>query len=168
MKFWALPNGRTEMRSKWCAIALASWWGCGLVPAVPGTFASAVAVVVAYLLVDGFGFGMGWLAALSIVLSVPAIWSIDIACKYFGQEDPPEVVVDEVIGQWLALAVVNSTYWQHWLAAFVLFRLFDIFKPFPIRRLERLPAGYGVVADDFAAGLCVMIILMAWGRFGGM
>jgi phosphatidylglycerophosphatase A len=73
--------------------------------------------------------------------------------------------VDEVVGQWIVLSAVAPDNWLHWLAAFVLFRLLDIFKPYPIRRLERLPKGIGVVADDVGAGLCGMIILVVLRRF---
>ncbi len=152
------------MRSERFAVVLASWGGCGFVPAAPGTVASAVAVGLAYALVGGLDLAAGWLAALSLALLAPAVWSAGVVCKRFGREDPPEVVIDEVVGQWLALAAVNATDWKQWLVAFVLFRTLDIAKPFPLRRLERLPGGYGVVADDVAAGLCVMIVLvgLAW------
>ena len=151
------------MRSERFAVVLASWGGCGFVPAASGTVASAVAVGLAYLVAEGLGLATVWLAALSLALLAPAIWSAGVACKYFGHEDPPEVVIDEVVGQWLALAAVNPADWKQWLAAFLLFRALDIAKPFPLRRLERLPGGYGVVADDVAAGLCVMIVLVGLG-----
>ena len=135
-------------------------------PSAPGTVASAVAVGLAYGLVGGLGLAAAWLAALSLALLAPAIWSAGVASKYFGHGDPSEVVIDEVVGQWLALAVVNPVDWRQWLAAFVLFRALDIAKPFPLRRLERLPGGWGIVADDVAAGLCVMIVLVGPGWLG--
>ena len=154
------------MTSERVAIVLASWGGCGFVPSAPGTVASAVAVGLAYGLVGGLGLAAVWLAALSLALLAPAIWSAGVASKYFGHGDPSEVVIDEVVGQWLALAVVNPVDWRQWLAAFVLFRALDIAKPFPLRRLERLPGGWGIVADDVAAGLCVMIVLVGSGWLG--
>ena len=154
------------MTSERVAIVLASWGGCGFVPSAPGTVASAVAVGLAYGLVGGLGLAAVWLAALSLALLAPAIWSAGVASKYFGHGDPSEVVIDEVVGQWLALAVVNPVDWRQWLAAFVLFRALDIAKPFPLRRLERLPGGWGIVADDVAAGLCVMIVLVGPGWLG--
>ena len=69
-----------------------------------------------------------------------------------GGHDPQFVVIDEVIGQWIALLFCPVD-WRHALIALVLFRLFDITKPFPVRRLERLPGGWGIVFDDVAAGL---------------
>ena len=154
------------MRSERVAVVLASWGGCGFAPAASGTVASAVAVGLAYALVGGLDLAVGWLAALSLALLAPAIWSAGVASTYFGHQDPPAVVIDEVVGQWLALAAVSPADWKQWLAAFVLFRALDIAKPFPLRRLERLPGGYGIVADDVAAGLCVMIVLVALGRLG--
>jgi phosphatidylglycerophosphatase A len=79
-----------------------------------------------------------------------------IAARESGRHDPGFVVIDEVAGQWIAL-LGSPADWKHGLIALVLFRLFDITKPFPARQLERLPAGWGIVFDDVAAGL------YAWG-----
>jgi phosphatidylglycerophosphatase A len=86
---------------------------------------------------------------LSIALGVPAA---TIAARESGRHDPQFVVIDEVAGQWIAL-VGAAANWRMGLTAFVLFRLFDITKPFPARQLERLPEGWGIVFDDVAAGL---------------
>jgi len=85
----------------------------------------------------------------SIALGVPAA---TIAARESGRHDPGFVVIDEVAGQWIAL-LFSPADWRHGIIALILFRLFDITKPFPIRRLERLPAGWGIVFDDVAAGL---------------
>jgi phosphatidylglycerophosphatase A len=90
---------------------------------------------------------------VSIVLGVPAA---TIAARESGRHDPGFVVVDEVAGQWIAL-LGSPADWKHALIALLLFRLFDITKPFPARQLESLPAGWGIVFDDVAAGL------YAWG-----
>jgi phosphatidylglycerophosphatase A len=87
--------------------------------------------------------------ALSIASGVPAA---TIAARESGRHDPGFVVIDEVAGQWITL-LFSPADWPHGLIALVLFRLFDITKPFPIRRLERLPDGWGIVFDDVAAGL---------------
>jgi len=87
--------------------------------------------------------------ALSIASGVPAA---TIAARESGRHDPGFVVIDEVAGQWITL-LFSPADWRHGLIALVLFRLFDITKPFPIRRLERLPDGWGIVFDDVAAGL---------------
>jgi phosphatidylglycerophosphatase A len=90
---------------------------------------------------------------ISIAVGVPAA---TIAARESGRHDPGFVVIDEVAGQWIAL-LGSPADWRHGLLALILFRLFDITKPFPARQLERLPAGWGIVFDDVAAGL------YAWG-----
>jgi len=111
----------------------------------------------------------GWrplsFAALAAVVSVPAIWAAGQTARQSGMKDPQFVVVDEVVGQWLALAGARSLNWKSWLAAFLLFRLFDIWKPFPVRQLESLPGGVGIVADDLMAGLDAALVLFLAGWF---
>jgi phosphatidylglycerophosphatase A len=87
--------------------------------------------------------------ALTLVLGVPAATLVE---RESGRTDPGFVVIDEVAGQWIAL-VGSPADWRHGLIALVLFRVFDIAKPFPVRRFERLPGGWGIVFDDVAAGL---------------
>jgi phosphatidylglycerophosphatase A len=99
------------------------------------------------------------------VVSAPAIWAAGETARQSGIEDPRFVVVDEVVGQWLALAGARVFNWKSWLAAFVLFRLFDIWKPFPVRQLESLPGGLGIVADDLMAGLYAALVLFIAGCF---
>jgi phosphatidylglycerophosphatase A len=94
--------------------------------------------------------------ALSILLGVPAS---TIAARESGREDPGFVVVDEVAGQWIALLGGHAS-WQHAVLALMLFRLFDITKPFPVRNFESLPEGWGIVFDDVAAGLYALGV--AW------
>ncbi len=94
------------------------------------------------------------LAALAVTLvGIPAA---TIVARESGREDPGFVVVDEVAGQWIALIAVRPD-WPHALLALALFRLFDIWKPWPIRRLEQLPEGTGIMLDDVAAGLLALI-----------
>ena len=87
--------------------------------------------------------------ALTLVFGIPAA---TIAARETGRHDPGFVVIDEVAGQWIAL-LFSPFDWRHALIALILFRLFDITKPFPARQLERLPEGWGIVFDDVAAGL---------------
>ena len=87
--------------------------------------------------------------ALTLLLGIPAA---TIVARESGRKDPQFVVVDEVAGQWIAL-LFSPFDWRHALIALVLFRLFDITKPFPVRQLESLPEGWGIVFDDVAAGL---------------
>ncbi len=81
------------------------------------------------------------------------MWVAGVAAKHVGKKDPGLVVVDEVAGQWLTLAGVQVLGWKSALASFLLFRLFDIWKPAPVRHLEHLPGGIGIVADDLMAGV---------------
>jgi phosphatidylglycerophosphatase A len=81
-----------------------------------------------------------------------------------GREDPGFVVVDEVAGQWIALIAMRPD-WQHAVLALVLFRLFDIWKPWPIRRLEAIPEGTGIMLDDVAAGALALICGLVLGRW---
>jgi phosphatidylglycerophosphatase A len=83
-----------------------------------------------------------------------------------GVKDPQGVVVDEVIGQWITLAGAGTLDWKSYLAAFALFRLFDIWKPPPVRQLEALPGGWGINADDAMAGVYAALVLWVAGRLG--
>ena len=103
--------------------------------------------------------------ALALVVSAPAIWAAGETARQAGMKDPQFVVVDEVVGQWLALTGARTRNWKAWLAAFVLFRLFDIWKPFPVRQLESLPGGWGIVADDLMAGVYAALVLFLAGWF---
>ena len=100
---------------------------------------------------------------LSIALGVPAA---TIAARESGRKDPGFVVIDEVAGVWITLlGAVFHPDWKHIVAALLLFRVFDIWKPFPIRHLEKLPEGWGIVFDDVAAGLyawAVLVLLNKW------
>lgn len=142
------------------AILLATWAGCGYFPTGQGTVASIVAAGLACGAVEGLGVAPAWFLPAALLMWFPAVWSAGLAAGHFGRHDPPQVVVDEVVGQWIAVAAVARGEWLSWLAALVLFRFFDIAKPWPIRKLEALPGGVGVVADDAAAGLCAMIVLV--------
>ena len=90
---------------------------------------------------------------LTAILLAPGIWSASVVARETNTTDPHIVVVDEVIGQWITLAGAATYNWKTYLAAFVLFRLLDIWKPAPARQLESLPGGWGIVADDVMAGL---------------
>jgi len=144
-----------QNHTKW-AWAIATFFGAGLGKPGPGTWGSVAAVLLwaAYgrlahpspqALLAALLIGI----ALSIVLGVPAA---TIAARESGRHDPGFVVIDEVAGQWITL-LFSPAGWRHALLALVLFRLFDIVKPPPARQLERLPAGWGIVFDDVAAGL---------------
>ena len=144
---------------------LSTWFGCGYAPAAPGTVGSAAAIGIAALIEHYAGWKPLWFAPLAVVVSAPAIWAAGETARQAQLKDPGFVVVDEVIGQWIALAGVAR--WDAFgvCAAFVLFRLFDIWKPFPVRQLERLPGGIGINADDAMAGIYAALVLWLAGCF---
>ncbi len=144
---------------------IATWFGCGRSPAAPGTVGSAAAIAIAILLGHYAGFTPIYFAALAALLCVPAVWAADVAARAAKVKDPGFVVVDEVLGQWIALAGARHLNWRSYLAAFALFRIFDIWKPAPVRQLERLPGGIGINADDAMAGIYAALVLFAAGWF---
>ena len=147
------------------AWAIATWFGCGYAPKAPGTAGSAAAIGIALLIDRDAAWRPGWYAILALVLTAPAMWAAGETARMARQKDPQLVVVDEVAGQWLALAGARVLNWKTWLAAFLLFRLFDIWKPWPVRQLESLPGGIGIVADDLMAGLDAALVLLMAGWF---
>jgi phosphatidylglycerophosphatase A len=139
------------------AFLVATWFGCGYAPVAPGTAGSLAALIIAIALhyLAGYGGALerGTLLLLTAILLAPGVWSATVVAKERNTTDPQIVVVDEVIGQWITLAGAATFNWRTWLAAFVFFRLFDMWKPAPARQLESLPGGWGIVADDVMAGL---------------
>ncbi len=138
------------------AIALASLGGVGYCPIAPATAASAV-VAGAYVFLPLDATVQVGVIIAAIFLGV---WSAGIAETVSGK-DPSYVVMDEVAGMLIACFLLPKTP-QHLFAAFVLFRVFDIGKWFPMKQLERLPGGWGIVADDLAAGLLTRLCLLPW------
>jgi phosphatidylglycerophosphatase A len=150
------PSGK---RTFW-AWTIATFFGAGFGKPGPGTWGSIGALLIwlaaaIYLHPSQQTLTLWLLAgiALTLLLGIPAS---TIAARESGRKDPQFVVIDEVTGQWIAL-LGSQANWRHALIALVLFRLFDITKPFPVRQLEKLPEGWGIVFDDVAAGL------YAWG-----
>jgi phosphatidylglycerophosphatase A len=148
------------------ALVLATWFGCGYFPWGPGTIGSLAGLLIAIGM--HFWLGAGRLALLiaALVLLAPAIWASTHTARLVARPDPGIVVVDEVLGQWTTLLGAAVFNWKTLLAGFLLFRLFDIWKPWPVRQFEKLPAGTGIVADDLAAGFYGALILYIGGRFG--
>ncbi len=154
------------MNATWterAAKVLATWFGCGYAPAGPGTAGSAAAILIAIGLHEWLGWQPYWFAALAAVLLIPGIWAADVTALLVGKKDPGLVVIDEVIGQWIAISGATTLNWKSWFGAFVLFRLFDIWKPPPVRQLERLRGGVGIVADDVMAGIYGAIVIFIAG-----
>ncbi|MGB7296370.1 MAG: phosphatidylglycerophosphatase A [Candidatus Aminicenantales bacterium] len=135
---------------------VATFFGLGLFPIAPGTLTSLVVV----LIYRSWIYGLGWPYLLLVFLALLALGTP--AASFYSSElkrsDPGSVVVDEAAGQFLVLALVPSE-WTFLIAGFLLFRFFDIVKPFPIRRAERLPAGWGIMADDILAALMAKAVL---------
>jgi phosphatidylglycerophosphatase A len=162
------PYATVHPRTK-IANAISTWFGCGYSPKAPGTVGSAAAIGIAILIEHFAGWKPSAFAALACIATVPAIWAAGETARQANIKDPQFVVVDEVVGQWLALAGARTLNgkapWIPWLAAFLLFRLFDIWKPPPVRQLESLPRGVGIVADDLMAGLYAALVLFLAGWF---
>jgi phosphatidylglycerophosphatase A len=155
----------TMTRLSGAANTISTWFGCGYAPKAPGTVGSAAAIGIAILSEHFAGWRPPAFAVLAVIVSAPAIWAAGETARQSGLKDPQFVVVDEVVGQWLALAGARTLNWKSWLAAFLLFRLFDIWKPFPVRQLESLPGGVGIVADDLMAGVYAALVLFLAGCF---
>lgn len=144
---------------------LATWFGCGHAPAAPGTAGSAAAVLLAWLLVRYAGWQPWHFALLAAGFFAPAVWAAGRVAEAAGERDPREVVADEVLGQWVALAGAVRLEGAVWPAALLLFRFFDIVKPVTVRQAEALPRGFGIVADDIVAGLYAALVLQLAGCF---
>ncbi len=141
------------------AVTLATWFGCGLAPKGPGTMGALGGIVVALALHHGAGMAWWWLWVLVALGTPVGIWSAGRTAAVKGLKDPQIVVIDEVLGQWIALAAAVPGNWLHVGLAFGLFRLFDIFKPWPVRQLEGLKGGVGIIADDLMAGVYGAVVL---------
>ena len=143
---------------------LATWFGCGYFPVGPGTVGSAAALIIAWAIDQWLSWPPLAFAALAVIVTPVGVWAAHRFARSVGAKDPGIIVIDEVLGQWVTLAGAAAFTWKSWLAAFVLFRLFDIVKPPPVRQLEQLPGGMGIVADDLMAGLygALVLFLAGW------
>lgn len=138
------------------ALILATSLGLGFIPVAPGTFGSAAGLLV-------WVFVSASLTAQTIAIVATFLmgwWSATRAEMYFGRTDPGQVVIDEVMGMLITLFGM-SIGWKGALGGFLLFRVADILKPYPANRLERLPGGLGVMADDAMAAVYANLGLRA-------
>lgn len=140
--------------------SLPSWlafgFGSGLSPVAPGTAGTLVAVPFVFALRELGDVGF-WISL--VVLFLLGVWFCDHASKKLGVHDHGGIVWDEMVGYWLTAAFIPLQ-WQWLLAAFVLFRVFDILKPWPIRALdEKVSGGWGIMIDDIVAALFAMLLL---------
>lgn len=130
----------------------------GYAPVAPGTFGTLFAAVFVALLRPSTPL----LIALIAVVTALGIYCADVAERHFGSKDPGQVVIDEVAGYMVSVLFLPLT-WGYLVAAFFVFRLFDIIKPPPIRKIERgFKGGLGIMADDLMAGLYTNIVLQIW------
>ena len=148
------PDHDVRIPFKWPALAVATACGVGYAPFAPGTFGSAAGLLLWAALPAS-----PHISALAIVvLFVAGSWSGSVAERHFRTSDPGPVVVDEVMGMLITL-FMNPTGWIGAGVGFLLFRIFDIVKPYPANRLERLPGGLGVMADDAMAAVYANLAL---------
>jgi len=151
---------------------LASCFGLGWLPVAPGTWGSLPPVIV-FALMCHFGTSTVVtsivMAALAVAGSVVCVKFASAAMAATGQTDPREVVADEFAGQAVTFipigAIPGGQIWTTVLLGFLLFRLFDIAKPWPIRKLEKLPRGWGILADDLLAGVYAWLTLLVCSKF---
>ena len=135
-------------------LAVATFGGVGYVPVAPGTFGSAAGLLVWWLLpvsptVQGIAI---------VAIFIAGSWGGNVAERHFGRTDPGQVVIDEVMGMLITL-FLNPVGWIGALAGFLLFRVFDVIKPYPANRLEQLHGGVGVMADDGMAAIYANLVL---------
>jgi phosphatidylglycerophosphatase A len=151
------------------ALAIATF-GVGLLPLAPGTWGSMVGVGI-YLLLRYLALNLGKLPFFAIelvvimVITLAGIWAATRTERLSGRKDPGKVVVDEVAGQMISLlplVLVPVSAWKTWvIVSFTLFRFFDIVKPYPARRMERLHGGLGIMCDDLVAGIYAAAVIIA-------
>jgi len=154
-------------RSPLWATLIATFFGAGRLKPGPGTWGSLATVIVWALASSQIPVGSRtWAtvtaAAAMTLIGIPAA---TLVARASASKDPQFVVIDEVAGQLVTLIAVPLA-WKTFLAGFILFRVFDIWKPFPIRRLERLPEGTGIVVDDLGAGLYALALMHLLLHFG--
>lgn len=144
------------------AVWFATVAGAGFLPAAPGTAGSLVGLGLA-IGIAHFVTPQPWksaaLALAALAICAAGIGAAGKAERYFGRQDPGQVVIDEVVGQMLAFLIRPDAGWKWWIAGFLLFRAFDVLKPFPARRAERLPGGWGIMMDDVIAGAYSLAVL---------
>jgi phosphatidylglycerophosphatase A len=150
----------SEKKTPW-AWLIGTFFGAGLLKPGPGTYGSIAAVLLWYGAAHilhpssiALAIGTAIAAAIATLMGIPAA---TIVARESGREDPGHVVIDEVAGQLIALIAIPAD-WPHAALSLLLFRFFDILKPPPIRQLERLPSGTGIMLDDVAAGFFALAV----------
>lgn len=165
-----VPKPQRQPRTLWAWTA-ATFFGVGMVGKGGGTVAAAATTVLWWLFTirhTTFHSRILWTVIAAAAATLLGIAASNIVARELGTKDPSEVVIDEVAGQLIALIAVPLD-WKYVLASLILFRVFDIFKPPPVRQLERLANGMGIMMDDVAAGFYALFLLhlMYYFRFLG-
>jgi phosphatidylglycerophosphatase A len=162
----AMESPETDRTSQ-VATLVATFLGIGRLRPGPGTWASATTTLLwaAFAYCLSLAMRTPVAVALALILILIGIPSATRVARASGIKDPQFVVIDEVAGQLVALIAVPLA-WKSFLAGFILFRAFDIVKPPPVRQLEALPEGTGIVLDDIAAGLYALLVMHLLMRFG--
>ncbi|HKC85722.1 MAG TPA: phosphatidylglycerophosphatase A [Blastocatellia bacterium] len=154
----------------WFAVLIATGLGLGFIPFGPGTWGSVVGWLIAYGLIEFFGSDalllQNFLIAAGVISAALGLWASHRAEKIFNRKDASQIVIDEVCGQIISFVFIAPYMirlgpgWRWWMVAgFALFRAFDIFKPYPINRLQDLSGGFGVMMDDVLAGIYAAVLL---------
>jgi phosphatidylglycerophosphatase A len=140
-------SGVVARKAAWVA---ATWFGCGLSPWAPGTVGTLGTVPLYLLLARA---GPLAVACGAVVATFGGVWAASVVVRELSNKDPQVVVIDEVAGTLVTLLPVTGCSWRAIVAGLLLFRVLDVLKPGPVRALERLPSGWGVVMDDIGAGI---------------
>jgi phosphatidylglycerophosphatase A len=136
---------------------IATGFGAGLFPRVPGTAGSLVALIPWWFVLRGLP--LAWYVPVLIVAFLIGVWACSVAGRRLGVDDHRALVWDEFVGQWIALLAAPRG-WPWLIAGFLLFRLFDVWKPWPIRIADRgVHGGLGVMLDDVLAGICALVAM---------
>jgi len=139
------------------AALIARWFGIGLLPGAPGTWGSVAALPCAWAI--AYFIAAPALIVATVVLFFVGWWAAERVATASGIADDSTIVVDEVVGQWLAISAAPLDP-AAYILGFTLFRIFDIWKPWPVSWAESLPGGLGVMADDALAGVYSLIVLV--------
>src|SRR5262249_42311538 len=152
------------------AVVVATGFGAGFIPIGPGTWGSVVGLLIAYGLITAFGSDtlllQNALIAAGVISAALGLWAGERAEKIFDRKDASQIVIDEVCGQIISFVFIApylarlGSNWRWWMVVgFTLFRAFDMFKPYPINRLQDSSGGLGVMMDDALAGIYAAVIL---------
>jgi phosphatidylglycerophosphatase A len=152
-----IGNRRYRINLVITARVLATWFGAGLLPKAPGTWGSLAALPIGYAITTWGSVEL--LGILAILFFIIGIWASNVTSNEMGIADSSEIVIDEVVGQWIALLAIPPNIILYSLA-FVLFRLFDIWKPWPVSWADKkIKGGLGIMLDDVFAAIFTAVIL---------